>query len=265
MDNNMISISSIIKSLFIEIKQLNTRVNTLEKALNVQNCTVDEQVTEQVTGQVVDHYSDFIDKHIKKQDDIDGEHVLDFSNVFDEFKKYCISWGKGKNFIKKIQLQKAIENRFGKGKKTRNKITWNGLLLINMSDDQMQIFEPNITYNNYTNLSTDHISWRETADTYIRNDFHLYKTFIDIGARIQSVPENQCVVLLDGQESTDCIVKVGETDMRFPIPMIFPKIIAGTTLKMYNDLKTSKAEGYIVDSRLDEAFILLDILISGGN
>lgn len=265
MDNTMIPMSSIIKSLIIEIKQLNRRVNILEKALNVQNSTVDEQSTkqatdEQVTGQVVDHYSDFVDKFIEKIDD--DEHVLDFSTVFDEFKEYCIIWGKSKNFIKKSQLQKAFEKRFGKGKKTKNKITWNGLLLIKLPDDRKVAFDPNITYNHYTNLQTDHITWKETADTLIRNDFHLQNTVMEIGILIQKIPENQCMVLPEGRESTDCIVKVGEIEMRFPIPIIYPKFIAATALKMYNDLKTSEAEGYIDDNRLQEAFILLEILIS---
>ena len=102
-----------------------------KEPLDVVNATKEYQNTN-------DHYIDFIENHIEKQSDIDGEYILEFSAVFDEFKEYCINWSKGRTVIKRDCLQKAVEKRFGKGKKIRNRITWKGLRLIKMTTNRMQ-------------------------------------------------------------------------------------------------------------------------------
>jgi len=103
----------------------------IKEPLDVVNATKEYQNTN-------DHYIDFIENHIEKQSDIDGEYILEFSAVFDEFKEYCINWSKGRTVIKRDCLQKAVEKRFGKGKKIRNRITWKGLRLIKMTTNRMQ-------------------------------------------------------------------------------------------------------------------------------
>lgn len=84
-----------------------------------------------------DHYIDFIENHIEKQSDIDGEYSAEFMAIFDEFKEYCTSWSKSRNIIKKNDLQKAVEKRYGKPKKIRNKLVWPGLRLITNTANKM--------------------------------------------------------------------------------------------------------------------------------
>ena len=46
--------------------------------------------------------------------------------------------------------------------------------------------------------------------------------------------------------------------------MIFPRLVAGTALKISDDPKASKDAGYLDVSRVDEALRLLDKLILSG-
>jgi P4 family phage/plasmid primase-like protien len=73
-----------------------------------------------------DHYVEFIENHIEPQADCS----VDFAAIFDEFKEYCTTWSKSRNIIKKNDLQKGVETRYGKPKKIRNKLVWEGLRLI---------------------------------------------------------------------------------------------------------------------------------------
>lgn len=131
--------SSIFDKELLTLESLKLGVEKSKKDIKIFNefSTVFKHVL--LCAKVVeeDHYTHFIETHIKKQDDIDGDYILEFSTIFDEFKDYCINSNKGKHLMKRESLQKAIENRYGKGKKTRNKITWNGLCLITMSDNPL--------------------------------------------------------------------------------------------------------------------------------
>ena len=120
-------------------------------------------------------------------------------------------------------------------------------------------FNPNITYNAYTNLSTDHISWRETAALYNRNEGDLPKTFFDVGTQIQDIPENRCIVLLNGQNSKYCLLKEGDKISRCPLYMILPKLVKGTAIKIESDLKIALELDEIIENTDDEYKLSKDL------
>jgi uncharacterized C2H2 Zn-finger protein len=113
-------------------------------------------------------------------------------------------------------------------------------------------FNANISYNAYTNLSTDHITWQETAAMYNRNEGDLPKTFFDVGTQIQQVPENRCIVLLDGLKSTHCMLKEGNKELKYPLHMILSKLIKGTATKIESDLKIAEIKDIIIENTNDD-------------
>jgi len=72
-----------------------------------------------------DNYIDFIDQHIS----VDPDSEIEIAAMFDEFKEYCSVWNKSRLILKKESLQKSVEMRFGKPKKSRTTIIWKGLKL----------------------------------------------------------------------------------------------------------------------------------------
>jgi hypothetical protein len=120
-------------------------------------------------------------------------------------------------------------------------------------------FNANITYNAYTNLTTDHITWQDTAAMYNRNEGDLPKTFFDVGTQIHDVPENQCIALLEGPKYNYCILKEGRNESRYPLHMILPKLIKGTATKIESDLKIAQYKDAIIENTNDEYKLAKDL------
>lgn len=140
--------SSIFDKELLTLESLKLGVEKSKKDIKIFNefSTVFKHVLLCAKVFAEDHYRHFIETHIKKKDNIYQDcldindysdiYILDFSTIFDEFKDYCIRSNKGKYLMKREFLQKAIEKKYGKGKKTRNnKIAWYGLDLIKVSDN----------------------------------------------------------------------------------------------------------------------------------
>ena len=202
------------------------------------------------------------DRHIIRCKGIDNLQCPTCMKVFSSrFTKHeHIKNVKCEEVIIETEEQKRIKELEDELEKEKEKSKGKIITIINNNNNNNH-FNANIQYNDYNKLSTDHISWRRTAATYIRNGRNLPKTFCDIGRYIQNLPENQSIVLPEGQKASYCVVKDRDNESRYPLNIILPKLVSGTATKIGDDLNIAKEEGKLYGAKLEEDLDMLETLM----
>ena len=117
------------------------------------------------------------------------------------------------------QMIKDLQHRLNEKEKQledeRNKSTINNIT--NNITNNNNYFDHSINYNNYDNLSLEHITKEDIKRLFDKCKMQYPELSEDLTRMILSPKENQCIYLPEGQKSNTCAVMKDGNEMRKPL------------------------------------------------
>ena len=113
----------------------------------------------------------------------------------------------------------------------------------NTTNNTYNYFNPNINYNNYDNLSMDHITKDDIKRMFDNCRMKYPELSEDLTRLILSIKENQCIFLPEGQKSNTCIVHKDGKEQRKPAVHVLMNLGSQVGMLIRNSNAIEKKRG----------------------
>ena len=115
------------------------------------------------------------------------------------------------------ELEEELENEKERRIQAENKCKTTVNNNYNITNNNNNYFDHSINYNNYDNLSLEHITKEDIKRLFNNCRMQYPELSEDLTRMILSPKENQCIYLPEGQKSNTCAVMKDGTEMRKPL------------------------------------------------
>ena len=114
----------------------------------------------------------------------------------------------------------------------------------NITNNNNNYFDHSINYNNYDNLSVDHITKEDIKRLFDNCRMQYPELSEDVTRMILSPKENQCIYLPEGQKSNTCAVIKNGVEMRKPLIRVLMDLAvqAGVLIRDSNVIERNKKD-----------------------
>ena len=140
----------------------------------------------------------------------------------------------------KQQLEESEAKRIEAENKSKTTVNYN----ITNNNNNNNYFDHSINYNNYDNLSVDHITKEDIKRLFKNCRMQYPELSEDVTRMILSPKENQCIYLPEGQKSNTCAVIKNGVEMRKPLIRVLMDLAvqAGVLIRDSNVIERNKKD-----------------------
>ena len=138
------------------------------------------------------------------------------------------------------QLEESEAKRIEAENKSKTTVNYN----ITNNNNNNNYFDHSINYNNYDNLSVDHITKDDIKRLFDNCRMQYPELSEDVTRMILKPKENQCIYLPEGQKSNTCAVIKDGVEMRKPLIRVLMDLAvqAGVLIRDSNVIKRNKKD-----------------------
>ena len=140
------------------------------------------------------------------------------------------------------QLEESEAKRIEAENKSKTTVNYN--ITNNNNNNNNNYFDHSINYNNYDNLSVDHITKDDIKRLFDNCRMQYPELSEDVTRMILKPKENQCIYLPEGQKSNTCAVIKDGVEMRKPLIRVLMDLAvqAGVLIRDSNVIKRNKKD-----------------------